>query len=382
MSAKTLANARGSVFLSTMICTLLMTMVGGYTYKMTSANTHFVNQIRKSTQAQQLADAGLNKALAQIRSNWSAVSGAFAAASLGSGSYSTTVVSSGGRYLVKTTGTVQGVSRIASAEVLAPTTSALDYVFAGGSVGNHVIDSGTGQSSGSITGDIYMAGNLTLDGPPSGGTLSVNGTVYTQGTTTTGSNVSVSGSTTSNWTTTVSFPTVDFSFYQAIATANGTYISSDVTYASGAIPANPAGGVIFVDGDVTIHGTQSTTACIVATGNISVAKSGSTYPRVTINQYSNYPALLTQTGNISFVSTGNGGAYLNTTGLVYSGNNFSLSSGNHDTFSFTGSVLALGTISSSGLTAWNNVTAGYVQQTPPGMEYTDSSSMTVRSYNS
>jgi hypothetical protein len=376
-------NVRGSAFLTTLVLMLLMVSTGGYMYKASAQSSHFTGELRQATQAQAIAEAGLAQALGRLRGNWSLISSSFPSGSLGGGSYSTTLVTSGGRYLVRTTGTYRGHSRIASAEVAGPTVSALDYVIAGGATSTHTIDVGTGQSSGTIVGDIYMAGPVTIDGPSGGGggTLAVTGDVLSQSTITSGSNVSVSGSQSQNWTTTVSFPTVDFSYYQAIAAANGRYYSSNQTFASGALPANPAGGVIFVNGDITIRGTQSTTACIIATGNITIQKSGSTYPRVTVNQFSNYPSLMTQTGNITFTSTGNGGAYLTVTGLIYSGNNFSVSTGNHDTLTVTGSILAKGTYSTSGMTAWNVTGVSYAEQTPPGFS-SSNASMSVVSYNS
>ena len=102
---------------------------------------------------------------------------------------------------------------------------------------------------------------------------------------------------------------------------------------------------------------------------------------VTVNQYSNYPALMTQNGNISYTSTGNGGAYLTVTGLIYSGNNFTLSSGNHDVFTLTGSILARGTINTSGLTANNQSTLTFSSQSPPGFTPSGSTSTTIVSYN-
>ena len=374
---------KGSVFLTTMICVFLMSLTGGYLYKVSSEGSHFMNRLQKSTQAQILAEAGLARALSTLRNNWATYSNAsnFPSTSLGEGSYDASVTTIGGRYLVSSIGTVQSAQRTVSAEVIPPSVSALDYVFAGGSISAHVIDPGTGQATGSITGDIYAGGALTLDGPAGGNLLEITGDIFGASTVSTAGTVSVSGTSNSDWTTVVNFPTVDFSYYQAIATANGHYYNSDQTFASGTLPANPAGGVIFVDGNITIRGTQDVTAAIIATGSITVSKSGSTYPRVTVNQYSNYPALMTQNGNIAFTSTGNGGAYLTVNGLLYSGNNFTVDSGNHDDVTINGSALAKGTIDLDGMTAWNDLNATYVAQSPPGFSNPGSANMTVLSYN-
>lgn len=380
MSKKLLKNQNGAVFLITMICVFLMTMVAGYIYQASSYNSHYINQLRRSTEAQMIADAGLAKALSTIRNNWNAVGGSFPTTTLGAGSYSTSVVSSGGRYLAKTTGTVQNHSRTASAEVKTPAASALNYVLAGGGSGEHEFEAGSGQSSGTITGNIYMAGPLELEGPSSGGVLTITGSVYSQSTIEVEPNVTISGTQNQNWSTTVAFPTVDFSFYQNIATANSQYFNGNKTYASGTLPGSPAGGVIFVNGDITIEGTQTTTASIIATGNIMIQKSGSTYPGVTINQYQNYPALMTQNGSISYTSTGNGGAFLTTAGLIYSGNNFTIPNANHTTFNITGSILARGIIDTSGVSSYMNWTVAYAAQNPPGLS-SSSSTMSIVSYN-
>lgn len=377
-----LKNQKGSIFLSTMVCVFIMSLVGGYSYQMSASNSTFINRLQKSLQAQQLAEAGLVRALSTIRASWSSVNntGSFPLTSLGTGTYDASVSSIGGRYLVSSVGTSQGVSRTVTAEVTAPSSGALQYALAGGGNGSHEIEIGGGQSSGTIVGDIYGAGNFELEGPSSGGTLAVSGSVYASEDIDTGSNTTISGSTNSDWTTTVAFPTVDFSYYQAIAQANGQYFSGNKTYNSGTLPGTPSGGVIFVNGNIDIRGTQSSTACIIATGNITMAKSGSTYPRITVNQYSNYPTLMTQNGEITFSSTGNGGAYLTTTGLIYAGNNLHITSGNHDTFNFTGSVVSRGEIQID-LQAQNSFTMTYSSQNPPGMTTSGSSSNSIRSYN-
>ncbi len=375
-----LSNHKGSVFLTTMVCAFVMSLVAGFTYKTSTYNSSFVNRIQKSMQAQQLAEAGLVRALSTIRTSWSSINTAsnFPSTALGNGTYDASVTSSSGRYLVSSVGTVSGITRTVTAEVQAPSGSALDYMFAAG--GNLDLDPGSGQSVGTVTGDIYAAGNMTLNGPSGGTLLTVTGDAYANGNLTSGAAVTVTGSSTPNWSQTEAFPTIDYSFFQTIAQANSQYTNGNVTYASGGIPANPAGGVIYVNGNVTIRGTQSTTACIVATGNITIEKQGSTYPRVDINQYSTYPAMLVQ-GNIQFSSTGNGGAYWNADGLVYTGGNIQVSSGNHDAFTFNGSIVARGNIETTGMTAWNNLTATYVAQSYSGVTSGGTSGNTVRSYN-
>jgi hypothetical protein len=376
-------NQKGAVFVTTLICSGLMVMIGGYTYQATSSHFHYVTQMKRSAQAQELADAGLSKALSQLAGDFSLASSAasFPSTNLGSGSYDVTISNTGSRYLVSSAGTVPGATRTATAEVAAPSPTALDYMFAAG--GNATIDSGTGQSPGTIVGDIYGAGNVTLDGPSSGGVLAITGSVDAGGSITTAASATVSGSSTANYGTSIPFPTVSMAYYQAIANTNGTYINGDTTYNVGSpIPASVTGNVIYVNGNITIEATQSTTASIFATGNITIQKSGSTYPRVTVSPPTvggvKYPAIVSS-GNFTFTSNGNGGAYLTVNGLVYPQGNFTFSSGNHDTLTINGSVLARGNITVSP-TAQNSVSASYVSQNPPG--FTNGvASMTIKSYN-
>lgn len=385
---KTIRNPNGSVFITTIISTFLMTLMGAYAYQMATQDLHFVHRMEKAAQAHQLAEAGLARALSLIAS----VSGSnfttaintasnFPVTSLGPGTYDASTTTSGGRVLVSSTGTVDDVEQTVSAEVSVPSISTLDYAIAGGSSSAHTIDSGTGQSPGNITGNIYMGGPLTLDGPSSGGSLVITGSVTSLSTVTTNASATVSGTTTQNSTTSGTFPTVDFSYYQTIATTNSLYFNGNKTYSSGQIPAAPTGGVIFVNGNLTIQGTQSTTACIIATGNITFSKTGNTYPKTTVTKYSTYPALMTQNGSISYTSNGNGGAYLRVTGLIYSGNGFSVSSGNHDEITVTGNVIAKGVVSTAGMTAQNALTVTYASQSPPGFT-TSNTTATIKSYNS
>ena len=251
------------------------------------------------------------------------------------------------------------------------------------------IDSGTSSSPGTIVGDLYAGGDTELDGPSTGGDLVVTGDLDVVGNIDVDADdVIVSGTQTPTFSQTATFPTVDFAYYQAIAVANGQYDDDNVTYdSSNPIPAAPAGGVIFVDGNITINGSHSTTACIVATGNITIGKDGSTYPMITITAYSpsaevTYPAVLCQ-GNFVFSTTGNASpdSYLTITGLVYPQGNFTFSSGNHTSLTITGSVLARGNIDVTP-TSFTLLGASYdAGATPPGFDL-GTAEMEVVSYNS
>ena len=368
-------NEKGAIFLSTMVSLLVMVIVGGSIFNLTSQDLFFINRLKKSTQARQLAEAGLAQACATLKASWTANT-AYPQTSVGSGTYQATAATSSGRTLVTSVGVVQGISRSVTAEVVPPAISAFNYAFAAG--GNATIDSGTASSPGTITGSIYSAGNTTLDGPSSGGVLQITGNLDAGQNITTSSSVSVIGTQTPNYGSTVHFPTVDLSYYQTIAAANGQYFGGSKVYNSGEIPAAPAGGGIYIGGSCTIYGTQNTNATLVVGGSLAIQKAGNTYPRVTIAKADPMPAMIVM-GSLAFQSSGNGGAYLVVTGLIYTGGNFDFQSGNHDTFTLNGSLISLGNITISPQ-SFNVTTATYLQQNPPGFTIPPSE-FSIESYN-
>ncbi len=330
-----------------MVAMCMMILVGGSIFSITNNSVYFFNRLKKSNQANYLAQAGLAYALGTLNSSFT-TSANYLSTTLGPGTYSATVTTSSGRTLVTATGTTDGVSRILTAEVTAPPASALNYLFASGS--DLSFSSTGGGSSTNINGN-----TLSPSGP------SFNGTISRTGTDTTG---------------VPSFPVVDTSFYQSIASANGYYFNGDKTYASGTIPATPAGGVIYVNGNLTLLGVQTTTACIIATGNITMDKVGGTQPAIQINEFSNYPAMMTINGSIIYSCNGNNGSFI-ATGLVYSGNNLTFTQ-NQTTLTVNGSILARGSISFV-FTSQTVSNLAYVAQNPPG--FTTTAVMAVKSYN-
>lgn len=374
-----LLGQRGTTFLTTMICSFLMVLVGGSLYQMTASDLHYVNRLKKSLGAQQLADAGLAGKLSALNSNWSSAVGSTLSGNLGQGSYSAAVTQSSGKYLVSSTGTVQGVQRTASAEVLPASSSVFDYAIASG--GNMTLNSGTSNSPGTVTGDVYSGGNLAMDGGTGGSMMTITGDVQATGNISTNSTVAVSGSTTANYGTSLDFPVPDLASYRAIAQANGTYYSGNKTYSnSNPLPSAGAGGVLYIGGNVTIHGTQTITGCLVVTGNLTIKKSGGTYPQITINQFGNYPALI-NAGNFGFTSSGNGGAFFTANGLVYVSGNATFG-GNHVNVTVNGCIEDRGNLSISP-SSDTNFTINFASQNPPYFDEGGggSSTMEILSYN-
>lgn len=367
---------RGAVFITTMICTLLMLMVGGSLYQLTAHEFIFTKHINNSLKAHGFAEAGLARALSTLNTDFNSKNNAanFTLTTLDEGTYDASVTSIGSRVLVSSVGVSRNISKTVSAEVIPPTLSALSYALASGE--DVYWSPGLGGPIANLIGDIYGFGNVSLGG-------TINGNVMAGGTI---SGSTPSGSSTPNSTAVVAFPVVDSSFYRAIAQANGQYFSGNKAYDNGSpIPSNPAGGVIYVKGDISITHNQTTTACIFATGNITISRVGIITPNITINQYSNYPAMVALK-NIAITSAALGegaSASLIATGLIYAGGNFDFG-GDHygnPVVNITGSIIARGRLNTS-LAGLNTTIMTFQQQNPPGFTTTPNTSMTIASYNS
>lgn len=373
-----LADEKGTIFLSTMISTLLMVMVCGSLYRLSTYDMHYISQLKKSLQAQQLAEAGLAEALSTLAYDWDSRStaAAFPATSLSPGSYDVTITESSGRVLVSSEGTVDDTTRTATAEVTGPPPSAMDYSLAGDSVSFTL----TGGSSVNATGGAYSNTTTNLNAQAGSSSITISGASNAGDSTTTSGSGTVSVGGINNNSALSDFPTVDFAYYQDIAqNGGGYYYNGNITYSSANSMPSPGGGVIFINGNVTITRSQNTTAAIFATGTITV--SGGTLTANPSND--NYPALITQNGSIVVSGTGNSDpSCLAITGLVYSGNNFTIT-GNHHTVTVTnGSIIARGALTGDYQgSAQNDVSVTYSELTIDGFTSSSDQEFEILSYN-
>jgi len=238
-----LMHERGTVFVSTMMSMFLMVLTGAYMYQMAGQGFHQVKQLQTRAQAKYLADAGVSAALGSLKTSWTANNATLASASLGIGSFTAGISTSGGRSRITSTGTVQGITQTATMEVAGPVGSATDYGIASG--GNLTIGPLAGQSSVTVNnGSAYSGGNMVLN--TNSGTSSITfsnpglvdaaGTITTSGsgTQTTGAKTPASG--------TKNFPTVTSAPYLTIAQTNGTYITGDKSYTTVNSMPSPAAG--------------------------------------------------------------------------------------------------------------------------------------------
>ena len=123
------------------VLVLVMAFVGLMLFSVLALGTmiqrdaNLIRQVKEREQARYMAEAGINHALAVLQEDgftaWSNFND-----TLDTGSYSVTRTETGGRYLLTSVGTVNGVSKTVKAEVIDKTPTALNY-FSG--AGNNVV---------------------------------------------------------------------------------------------------------------------------------------------------------------------------------------------------------------------------------------------------
>ena len=83
-------NHTGSIFVTTLVTLFLMVLVGGAAFVLTNNTLHYFNRLKKSTQAQYLAEAGLAHAFGNLNTTRTA-SASYPTTTLGPGTYQATV---------------------------------------------------------------------------------------------------------------------------------------------------------------------------------------------------------------------------------------------------------------------------------------------------
>lgn len=360
--------------MSTMISVFMMVIAGGAMFNLTSQDVFAINRLQKSTQARHLAEAGLSEAISKLRTAW-ASNATYPAVNLGSGSYQSIVKTVSGRTLVTSTGTVDKVKRSVTAEVTPTLDSAMNYALASGAWLEYEFEAS--NSSGKVVGNMYSGKQMEFEVRAGNPKTVVTGDIRAGSYFEHLSDVTLTGTSTANYSTYVPFPTVDLNHFQAIAQANGQYYAGSKVFASGQIPLNPPGGVVYVAGSCTIYGIQATTATVVVGGSLAIQKTGNAYPMISITKSDNMPALVVM-GDTTFQSSGNGGAYMTVKGFIYSGRTFTFKP-NHSQFRLVGQLVARGAIEIDP-EASSLADVAYWSQNPAGIT-APSSQFGVESYN-
>ena len=157
---------------------------------------------------------------------------------------------------------------------------------------------------------------------------------------------------------TIAIPNIDLTPYYLCASNNGQVFNGKSI--SGSSNVQPTGGVMWVNGNLSISGSGNLIGCFIATGNIDISGSGS---QIKVNQY---PALVSRDGtiNISGSQSFHGLIYAKTGAFGKSGSGLVL-----------GSIICGGNFTASG--SWGLLT--YEDSTPvaPGATATGSADRVV-----
>jgi len=254
---------------------MLMVFIGVSASNMLLQDAHMIRRLENNTKAQYAAEAGISDALATLVQNgFSAKDTMFPLSdTIGDGSYNVTVSESGGRVLLTSVGSVNGVSKTVAAEIKDKVPNALYYMLCGGTdVKFRAFFLGLVD----INGDIHANSDVTLRaqalalidiGPcPAGdcdGSVSA-GRKISKSTGALGV-INIAGSETEG-APMVAFPEFDYDYYKTLADDSGDYYSGDTTIGStgSTTSLTPGNGIIYIDGTATLRGDINLTGGLIA----------------------------------------------------------------------------------------------------------------------
>lgn len=254
-------NERGSALLITLFVVIVVLTLGLTFANLSASEVKAAAFVYRSARAFQIAEAGLNRAMAAI----SAV-GAWPGdlvADYAGGRYTVSGARNGGNYDIVSVGEYEGVRRTVTATVtLTLSAAGTKALFSEGDI--H-FDGPT-----RIEGDVYATGSASADAP-----VKIDGDLYLGGTLTDpGHNFDVDGQIYEHYTA-LTLPKPPLDWYRSLA----PYLTGKVTYRE----TTPAGGVEvlkgtttldnvmwLVNGDVQISGKIDGQGVIVATGTVTV----------------------------------------------------------------------------------------------------------------
>ena len=261
--------------MATLIISTLMIIIAVSASNMLLQDSHMIRRLRYSMQAEYLAEAGISDALATLANNGFSAKDSpanFPLTNLGVGTYDVTVVQAGGRVLLSSVGTVNGVSRTVAAEVKDLTPTSLFYMMSSGSDFRlRAFLLGLVDINGNIhsNNDMRLQANvlalLTID--PCGaacctGQASASGSVTIKE----GfwASVDIADPPPIDDAAPVTFPNFDYAYYQSLASAGNPedYQAGDKTWEN--VTLTPANGIVYVEGTVTFRGVCHLNGGIVA----------------------------------------------------------------------------------------------------------------------
>ncbi|MBL7072272.1 MAG: hypothetical protein ISS33_00675 [Candidatus Omnitrophica bacterium] len=303
VSSKTKKNRKGMVLAMVLGFLALMVLSVLPLSSMVQQDARLIERVREKEQSRFMAEAGINHALSNIQNDGFAARADFSGA-LDIGSYSVVFSQVGSRHLVISTGTVNGISEIVSAEISDNTPTALDY-FSG--AGNDIRINAL-VANATIVGDIHANNNVYLKAGPVFAELTITGDVSATGIVKEGmrlhtgswdmldNNAYINGANDDAATiyegeNRITFPSLDYlkaSYLQA-ATDSGDYYSGNQTFNSASL--SPGNGIVYIDGDAVFTGNCTLNGGIIAD---SIAISGA----LSQNKTGNKNVILAVNGDI------------------------------------------------------------------------------------
>ncbi len=261
-------NSKGTIFTIVLVMSLLMILIAVSASNMLMQDVHMVKHLKRATQAQYIAEAGISAALAtlvQLGFTAKDTPGNFPQTDLGEGTYDVTVTQSGGRVLLSSVGTVSGTSRTVAVEVKDDTPTSLYYMMSSGSdLTLRALLFGWAD----INGNMHANGKMRLQTLFLGwidintcGSTCCDGSISACDTITTTGNVNYAGSKIEG-AAAVTFPNFDYTFYKDLAIASGDYHGGDVTFTDETL--SPANGIVYVEGMARFRGVCHINGGIVA----------------------------------------------------------------------------------------------------------------------
>jgi hypothetical protein len=269
-----------------------------------------VRRTRDQVRAQAIAEAGANIAYAMLSTNFNLKdnAAAFPLTSYRGGTYDVAVTSmSATSAVITSSGRCNLATAVVGLDVInyvtnlptgqpPPIGAYSNLVTSGGAIswGGTVSINGGGHVQANQS--ISMSGNVTLAcNASSCQSMSLSGSVLINGNTRAPSysisgSSSITGTRTTGSVSPVTIPTIDLTPYLNWANSHGEYYSGNVTINS---DRAPNGGVMYVNGNISVSGNCTLTGCFIATGSISISGSGN---QVQVN---NYPAFISQNSSIS-----------------------------------------------------------------------------------
>ncbi|KJJ85824.1 secreted protein [Candidatus Omnitrophus magneticus] len=273
---------KGFVLIVVMAFVMLMTMVTISSTGVLKQDLELIKTVKLKTQARNIADAGINHAFAKLKnegfSDISEFTGTF-----DTGRYTVEYIgpksisgSSSKKYLISSTGEIDGVRATVSAEVRDNTPTALMYMCAGGSD----VRIASLLSYSNITGDIHANHSIYLKAILA--VLNITGNISARVHVKEGSKLHDEDGFSGGWqdllvfinglnkdlatiyedTSNVTFPSFNYEAYKQDAISAGTYYSGDKTFTN--VTLTPSTGIVYVNGEVTFIGDNTIYGGIIA----------------------------------------------------------------------------------------------------------------------